>query len=140
MPKRHILAPHQPDVVRLAADQHPTPRAGMLIRHLHDSQPATARAGLLTRHHSEAGQVEQQRRSVFHRVASRVIDLRHRSAWEATPISSRYDTRSLTIYRGEPYYMGARYYAAWLGRWTSPDPSGFVDGPNLWRYCRNNPV
>src|SRR5512135_3048110 len=102
MPKRHILAPHQPDVVRLAADQHPTPRAGMLIRHLHDSQPATARAGLLTRHHSEAGQVEQQRRSVFHRVASRVIDLRHRSAWEATPISSRYDTRSLTIYRGVP--------------------------------------
>ena len=38
------------------------------------------------------------------------------------------------------YYVGARYYAAWLGRWTSSDPAGFVDGPNLFRYCRNNPV
>ncbi len=38
------------------------------------------------------------------------------------------------------YYFGARYYAPWLGRWTSPDPAGFVDGLNLYRYCRNNPV
>jgi RHS repeat-associated protein len=38
------------------------------------------------------------------------------------------------------YYFGARYYAAWLGRWTSSDPKGFVDGNNLFRYCKNNPV
>ncbi len=38
------------------------------------------------------------------------------------------------------YYFGARYYAAWLGRWTSSDPAGFVDGFNLYRYCSNNPV
>lgn len=38
------------------------------------------------------------------------------------------------------YYVGARYYAPWLGRWTGPDPAGFVDGLNLYRYCRNNPV
>lgn len=38
------------------------------------------------------------------------------------------------------YYLGARYYAPWLGRWTSPDPAGQVDGPNLYRYCRNNPL
>lgn len=38
------------------------------------------------------------------------------------------------------YYFGARYYAAWLGRWTSSDPAGFVDGLNLFKYCRNNPV
>jgi RHS repeat-associated protein len=38
------------------------------------------------------------------------------------------------------YYFGARYYAAWLGRWTSSDPAGFVDGFNLYVYCRNNPV
>lgn len=38
------------------------------------------------------------------------------------------------------YYCGARYYAAWLGRWTSSDPAGFVDGLDLYRYCRNNPV
>jgi RHS repeat-associated protein len=38
------------------------------------------------------------------------------------------------------YYFGVRYYAAWLGRWTSSDPGGFVDGLNLYLYVRNNPV
>ncbi|TWF41773.1 RHS repeat-associated protein [Chitinophaga polysaccharea] len=38
------------------------------------------------------------------------------------------------------YYFGARYYAAWLGRWISSDPAGFVDGLNLYCYCSNNPV
>ncbi len=38
------------------------------------------------------------------------------------------------------YYFGARYYASWLGRWVSADPGGFVDGFNLYKYCRNNPV
>ncbi|MFL5748828.1 MAG: SpvB/TcaC N-terminal domain-containing protein [Niastella sp.] len=37
-------------------------------------------------------------------------------------------------------YHGARYYALWLCRWTTTDPAGLVDGPNLYRYCRNNPV
>jgi RHS repeat-associated protein len=38
------------------------------------------------------------------------------------------------------YYHGARYYAPWLGRWTSADPAGMVDGLNLYGYCRGNPV
>ncbi|HEV2772337.1 MAG TPA: SpvB/TcaC N-terminal domain-containing protein [Thermoleophilaceae bacterium] len=38
------------------------------------------------------------------------------------------------------YYFGARFYAPWLGRWTSSDPAGFADGLNLYRYARNNPV
>lgn len=38
------------------------------------------------------------------------------------------------------YYFGARYYAAWLGRWTSSDPAGFVDGFCLFRYCKGNPI
>ena len=38
------------------------------------------------------------------------------------------------------YYHGARYYLAWLGRWTSLDPGGIDDGLNLYRYVRNNSV
>ncbi|MEO7327883.1 MAG: SpvB/TcaC N-terminal domain-containing protein [Minicystis sp.] len=38
------------------------------------------------------------------------------------------------------YYHGARYYACWLGRWTSADPAGMVDGPNLYEYVTGNPV
>jgi RHS repeat-associated protein len=35
------------------------------------------------------------------------------------------------------YYYGARYYAAWLGRWLSCDP---VSSSNRYVYVENNPV
>jgi RHS repeat-associated protein len=38
------------------------------------------------------------------------------------------------------YYFGARYYAPWLGRWTSADPSGFADGTNLFVFAHNSPT
>jgi RHS repeat-associated protein len=41
--------------------------------------------------------------------------------------------------KSDLYYHGARYYAPWLGRWTSVDPAGTIDGPNLFVYCRSNP-
>ena len=37
-------------------------------------------------------------------------------------------------------YHGARYYAPWLGRWTSADPAGLAAGMNLYRYADANPV
>jgi RHS repeat-associated protein len=37
-------------------------------------------------------------------------------------------------------YHGARYLAPWLGRWTSADPAGMADGPNLYAFVANNPV
>jgi RHS repeat-associated protein len=38
------------------------------------------------------------------------------------------------------YYHGARYYAPWLGRWTSADAAGLVDGSNVYTYARHNPI
>ncbi|KAF1962681.1 hypothetical protein CC80DRAFT_565179 [Byssothecium circinans] len=38
------------------------------------------------------------------------------------------------------YHLGARYYAAWLGRFTSADPEGAGDGLNLYQYAQSNPV
>lgn len=38
------------------------------------------------------------------------------------------------------YYYGRRHYAPWLAKWTSPDPEGFVDGPNRYVYVRNCPI
>ncbi|PFV00354.1 RHS repeat-associated core domain-containing protein, partial [Bacillus cereus] len=35
---------------------------------------------------------------------------------------------------------GYRYYMSWLGRWLNPDPAGTVDGLNLYRMVRNNPI
>jgi RHS repeat-associated protein len=37
-------------------------------------------------------------------------------------------------------YHGARYYAPWLGRWTTVDPTGISDGLNVYRYVGCNPI
>ncbi len=37
-------------------------------------------------------------------------------------------------------YFGARYYDPRIGRFITTDPSGMSDGPNVYLYCRNNPV
>lgn len=38
------------------------------------------------------------------------------------------------------YYYGWRYYQPGLARWLSADPGGLVDGANLYRMNRNNPL
>ncbi len=38
------------------------------------------------------------------------------------------------------YYHRARYYAPWLGRWTSADPIGIADGLNQYLFVRANPL
>src|SRR5205823_4805807 len=35
---------------------------------------------------------------------------------------------------------GARYYATWLGKWISCDPSGLKDGINIYAFTRGNPI
>lgn len=37
-------------------------------------------------------------------------------------------------------YATARYYAAWLGRWTASDPISLQGGANQFQYCGNNPI
>jgi RHS repeat-associated protein len=37
-------------------------------------------------------------------------------------------------------YHSARYYAPWLGRWASCDPTGPSDGSNLYQYARSSPT
>jgi len=36
--------------------------------------------------------------------------------------------------------MGARMCSPALGRFLSPDPAGYADGPNLHAYARSNPI
>jgi RHS repeat-associated protein len=35
---------------------------------------------------------------------------------------------------------GARFLAPWIGRWTTADPGGLIDGSNLYAYARNSPT
>ncbi len=39
----------------------------------------------------------------------------------------------------ELVYFGLRFYQPQLGRWLTPDPLYFEDGPNLYAYLKNNP-
>ena len=38
------------------------------------------------------------------------------------------------------YFFTGRYYDPEIGRWLTPDPLGFVDGPNEFEYANDNPV
>ena len=37
-------------------------------------------------------------------------------------------------------YFSRRYYAPTTGRWITPDPLGFADGPNMYAYVHGNPM
>jgi RHS repeat-associated protein len=37
-------------------------------------------------------------------------------------------------------YHSTRYYAPWLGRWTTCDPASLQGGVNLYRYCYASPL
>lgn len=69
-------------------------------------------------------------------------DTSYRSASSGTEVSEkryRYTGKEKDEETGL-YYHGARYYAAWLGRWTAADPAGMVDGACLYGYVRGNPI
>lgn len=65
----------------------------------------------------------------------------YQAARNQTDTPKRYCyTRKERDEENDLYYHGARYYVPWLGRWTSCDPEGLVDGPNLYFYATNNPI
>lgn len=57
---------------------------------------------------------------------------------DANPKRYRYSGKERDTESGL-YYYGARYLAPWLGRWVSPDPSGFVDGVNVYAFVKGRP-
>ncbi|WKW33830.1 RHS repeat domain-containing protein [Pseudomonas viridiflava] len=61
-----------------------------------------------------------------------------RSAIEASYKTVRYSGKERDV--TGLYYYGLRYYASWLQRWINPDPAGNVDGLNLYRMVKNNPM
>jgi RHS repeat-associated protein len=61
------------------------------------------------------------------------------SAAEAPPKRYRYTGLERDEESGLSYHT-ARYYASWLGRWSSADPLGISDGANLFSYSSNKPT
>jgi RHS repeat-associated protein len=67
--------------------------------------------------------------------AYRAVD----SALEAAPKRYRFTGMERDEESGLNYHT-ARYYAPWLARWTSSDPSGLKDGPNRYAAMHNSPI
>ncbi|WYZ35516.1 hypothetical protein EsH8_X_000163 [Colletotrichum jinshuiense] len=63
-----------------------------------------------------------------------------RSTFGQTEVPKRYRFLGKELDESGLYQLGARYYAAWLGRFTSADPKGAADGLNLYQYAQSNPV
>jgi RHS repeat-associated protein len=61
-----------------------------------------------------------------------------RNATEASYKSIRYSGKERDA--TGLYYYGFRYYAPWLNRWINPDPSGTIDGLNLYAFVANRPI
>lgn len=51
----------------------------------------------------------------------------------------RFSSKRVDLETGLSYF-GRRFYDPSLGRWISPDPEGYGDGPNLYAYVRNRPL
>jgi RHS repeat-associated protein len=62
-----------------------------------------------------------------------------RAGVEVSPRRYRYTGMERDEETGLGYHT-ARYYAPWLGRWTSADPVGLAGGSNVYAYSANRPV
>ena len=63
---------------------------------------------------------------------------------EDTPRSKGHERFMFTGHKGDGesglYYAPERYYSPFQARWTTRDPLGMVDGPNVYAYVRGNVI
>ncbi|AZF06454.1 RHS repeat-associated core domain-containing protein [Pseudomonas sp. R5-89-07] len=124
-----------------------------------DAGTTTVRVLLWDRHPSGARQDAQIRYGLSDHLGSSCLELGEQAqllsqetyypyggtAWWAAKNASEASYRFIR-YSGKERdasglsYYGFRYYAPWLCRWISPDPTGDADGLNLYAMVGGNPV
>ena len=63
-----------------------------------------------------------------------------RAYWTSAPAISHMYTGHMWDGTAQLYYAPYRYYSPATARWTTRDPLGMVDGPNMYAYVKGNPV
>ena len=81
---------------------------------------------------------------------ARIISYEENTPYGSTSyeaVRSQTDTPKRYRYTGKErdeesglYYHGARYYAPWLTRWVSCDPSAIGDGVNVYSFVHDSPI
>ncbi|AZE95631.1 Putative insecticidal toxin complex [Pseudomonas orientalis] len=124
-----------------------------------DTGTTTVRVLLWDRHPSGVSQATQIRYGLSDHLGSSCLELGEQAqllcqesyypyggtAWRAAKNASEASYRFIR-YSGKERdasglcYYGFRYYAPWLCRWISPDPTGDADGLNLYAMVGGNPV
>jgi len=62
-------------------------------------------------------------------------------SWYAGGISADHQfTGKYRDTKADLYYFPYRHYNPALARWTTPDPEGMIDGPNMYSYVSSNPI
>ncbi|KAK4165588.1 YD repeat-containing protein [Cladorrhinum sp. PSN259] len=104
--------------------------------------PATVYRYQLSNHQgSTATEVDQDARILSHEEYTPYGVSALRFAFRQTEAPKRYRFLGKELDDGTGFYhLGARYYAAWLGRFTTADPLGHGDGLNVYQYAQSNPV
>ncbi|WP_344475784.1 SpvB/TcaC N-terminal domain-containing protein [Nonomuraea monospora] len=108
----------------------------------HDQGSARRVRHQLTDHLGSATvELDEQARLISHEEYHPYGTSAYYAATPATEVPKRYryTGRERDLETGLEYH-GARYYAPWLGRWTSTDPSGPGDALSPYVYVRANPL
>lgn len=69
---------------------------------------------------------------IFNALGQHTVESTLHNPWSFS--SKRKDLETVLI------NFGKRYYDPEIGRWITPDPLGFCDGPNRYAFVHNNPI
>jgi RHS repeat-associated protein len=88
---------------------------------------------------SSVVELDQQARVISYEEYHPYGSTAYQASTTETPKRYRYTGRERDAETGLQYH-GQRYYAPWLGRWTSPDPAGPTDALSPYVYVAGNPM
>jgi RHS repeat-associated protein len=113
---------------------------GQSSAHVDGTSPATGSYRYCFHDHIESvRRVRNDDKSSFAELEYDPYGAQYASSGSASSVSRRYATLEWDVASGA-YFAPYRYFRPSVARWTSRDPLGMVDGPNLYGYVGQRPT